>query len=150
MSRSPWRPPPGAGSLIIGVLLVDARSDHVVPAGHVRVFAGVAAILLALVSLPVSNIGGFLVGFLLALLGGALAVSVGTGQGPGRGRRGSGDAARAPDGRRAPWRHVTQGRAPGQPGTAYGTLGRRGRRTGRPTCQEGIPADGANGGHSAG
>jgi hypothetical protein len=42
---------------------------------HVRTFAGVAAILLALVSIPVSNLGGFLVGFLLALVGGALAVS---------------------------------------------------------------------------
>jgi hypothetical protein len=41
----------------------------------VRTFAGVAAILLALVSIPVSNLGGFIVGFLLAMVGGALAVS---------------------------------------------------------------------------
>ncbi|WP_274562132.1 DUF6114 domain-containing protein [Streptomyces spiramyceticus] len=64
----------GAGSLIIGVLLVTLGLTmwyhHIV-----RVFAGVASILLALVSIPVSNLGGFLVGFLLALLGGALSIS---------------------------------------------------------------------------
>ncbi|QGV78432.1 DUF6114 domain-containing protein [Streptomyces ficellus] len=64
----------GAGSLIIGVLLVTLGLTmwfHSV----VRVFAGVAAIVLALVSLPVANIGGFLIGFLFALLGGALSAS---------------------------------------------------------------------------
>ncbi|MFE2942657.1 DUF6114 domain-containing protein [Streptomyces sp. NPDC059255] len=64
----------GAGSLIIGVLLVTLGLTmwfHAI----VRVFAGVATILLALVSLPVSNLGGFVVGFLLALLGGALSIS---------------------------------------------------------------------------
>lgn len=64
----------GAGSLIIGVLLVTLGLTmwfHSI----VRVFAGVAAILLALVSIPVSNLGGFFVGFLLALIGGALSVS---------------------------------------------------------------------------
>ncbi|MEU5046434.1 DUF6114 domain-containing protein [Streptomyces griseorubiginosus] len=64
----------GAGSLIIGVLLVTLGLtmwfQHAT-----RVFAGVAAIVLALVSLVVSNIGGFILGFLFALLGGALAVS---------------------------------------------------------------------------
>ncbi|MFD5749255.1 DUF6114 domain-containing protein [Streptomyces sp. NPDC127033] len=64
----------GAGSLIIGVLLVTLGLTmwfHAI----VRVFAGVATILLALVSLPVSNLGGFLIGFLLALIGGALSIS---------------------------------------------------------------------------
>ncbi|MFE3515565.1 DUF6114 domain-containing protein [Streptomyces sp. NPDC059166] len=64
----------GAGSLIIGVLLITLGLTmwfhHIV-----RVFAGVAAILLALISIPVANIGGFIVGFLFALLGGALSVS---------------------------------------------------------------------------
>ncbi|MEU3651528.1 DUF6114 domain-containing protein [Streptomyces sp. NPDC032161] len=64
----------GAGSLIIGVLLVTLGLTmwfhHIV-----RVFAGIATILLALVSIPVANIGGFLIGFLFALLGGALSVS---------------------------------------------------------------------------
>lgn len=64
----------GAGSLIIGVLLITLGLTmwfhHIV-----RVFAGVAAILLALISIPVANIGGFLIGFLLALIGGALSIS---------------------------------------------------------------------------
>ncbi len=64
----------GAGSLIIGVLLITLGLTmwfHAV----VRVFAGIAAIVLALVSLPVSNIGGFLVGFLCSMIGGALSVA---------------------------------------------------------------------------
>ncbi|MFF5980281.1 DUF6114 domain-containing protein [Streptomyces olindensis] len=64
----------GAGSLIIGVLLV-VLGVSLWFQKHVRVFAGVAAILLALVSIPVSNLGGFLIGFLLALVGGAMAVA---------------------------------------------------------------------------
>lgn len=64
----------GAGSLIIGVLLVVLGLSLWFQK-HVRVFAGVAAILLALVSIPVSNLGGFFIGFLLAMVGGALAVS---------------------------------------------------------------------------
>lgn len=64
----------GAGSLIIGVLLV-VLGISVWFQKHIRTFAGVAAILLALVSLPVSNFGGFIVGFLFALIGGAMAVA---------------------------------------------------------------------------
>jgi hypothetical protein len=64
----------GAGSLIIGVLLVVLGLTMWFQK-HSRVFAGVAAILLALVSLVVSNFGGFFVGFLLALIGGGLAVA---------------------------------------------------------------------------
>ncbi|WP_327178033.1 DUF6114 domain-containing protein [Streptomyces sp. NBC_01335] len=64
----------GAGSLIIGVLLITLGLTmwfhHIV-----RVFAGVAAILLALISIPIANIGGFIIGFVLAMLGGALSVS---------------------------------------------------------------------------
>ncbi|MEV2244351.1 DUF6114 domain-containing protein [Streptomyces sp. NPDC049970] len=64
----------GAGSLIIGVLLVTLGLTmwfHSI----VRVFAGVAAILLALISIPVANIGGFVVGFVFSLLGGALSIA---------------------------------------------------------------------------
>lgn len=64
----------GAGSLIIGVLLVVLGLTMWFQPQS-RVFAGVAAILLALVSLVVSNFGGFVVGYLLALIGGALGVS---------------------------------------------------------------------------
>ncbi|CAM5514202.1 hypothetical protein GCM10010329_65040 [Streptomyces spiroverticillatus] len=64
----------GAGSLIIGVLLVTLGLTmwfHSI----VRIFAGVASILLALVSIPVSNIGGFLIGFLFAMVGGAMSIA---------------------------------------------------------------------------
>ncbi|MFC7220797.1 DUF6114 domain-containing protein [Streptomyces polyrhachis] len=64
----------GAGALIIGVLLLTLGLTmwfHSI----VRVFAGVAAIVLALVSLPVSNFGGLVVGFLFAMVGGALSIS---------------------------------------------------------------------------
>lgn len=64
----------GAGSLIIGVLLIVLGLTMWFQPQS-RVFAGIAAILLALVSLVVSNIGGFLVGFLLGLIGGALGVA---------------------------------------------------------------------------
>ncbi|MBT2439722.1 hypothetical protein J7E93_06225 [Streptomyces sp. ISL-36] len=64
----------GAGALIIGVLLVTlGLTMWFQPI--VRVFAGVAAIVLALVSIPVSNLGGFFIGFLLALVGGGLSVA---------------------------------------------------------------------------
>ena len=64
----------GSGSLIIGVLLVVlGLTMWFQSAAHV--FAGVAAILLALVSLVVSNFGGFLAGFLPALIGGALSAA---------------------------------------------------------------------------
>lgn len=68
----------GAGSLIIGVLLVVLGLTMWFQA-VARVFAGVATIMLALVSLVVSNLGGFLTGFLLGLIGGALAVAWGPG-----------------------------------------------------------------------
>ncbi|GHH53510.1 DUF6114 domain-containing protein [Streptomyces candidus] len=64
----------GAGSLIIGVLLVTLGLTmwfHSI----VRIFAGVASILLALVSIPVSNLGGFLFGFLLSMVGGAMSIA---------------------------------------------------------------------------
>ncbi|WP_353944776.1 DUF6114 domain-containing protein [Streptomyces sp. HUAS MG91] len=64
----------GAGSLIIGALLVVLGITMWFQYQS-RIFAGVAAILLALVSLVVSNFGGFVIGFLLALIGGALAIS---------------------------------------------------------------------------
>ncbi|KIF76774.1 hypothetical protein QR77_28710 [Streptomyces sp. 150FB] len=66
--------PAGASSLIIGVLLVTLGLTmwfHSI----VRVFAGVATILLAMISLPLSNFGGFIIGFVLALVGGGLSIA---------------------------------------------------------------------------
>jgi hypothetical protein len=64
----------GSGSLIIGVLLFVLGLTMWFQSA-VRVFAGVASILLGLVSIPVSNFGGIVIGFLLALVGGAMAVA---------------------------------------------------------------------------
>ncbi|MFD7834458.1 DUF6114 domain-containing protein [Streptomyces sp. NPDC059761] len=62
----------GAGSLVIGILLITlGLLMWLRPLG--RVFAGIAAILLSLVSLPIANFGGLLVGALLGLVGGSLA-----------------------------------------------------------------------------
>jgi hypothetical protein len=69
----------GAGSLIIGVLLVVLGLTMWFQPQS-RVFAGIAAILLSLVSLVVSNVGAFMIGFLLGLLGGALGVAWGPGK----------------------------------------------------------------------
>ncbi|MEO3749707.1 DUF6114 domain-containing protein [Streptomyces sp. B6B3] len=64
----------GAGSLVIGVLLV-VLGLTVWFQPHVRMFAGVATVLLSIVSLVVSNFGGFLVGFLFGLIGGAMSMA---------------------------------------------------------------------------
>ncbi|MFE4051732.1 DUF6114 domain-containing protein [Streptomyces sp. YIM B13518] len=90
----------GAGSLIIGVLLVTLGLTMWFQSAT-RVFAGVATILLALVSLVISNIGGFLIGFLLALVGGALALSWAPGEPPVE-AEGERHGADAPTGEAAP------------------------------------------------
>ncbi|WP_069815184.1 DUF6114 domain-containing protein [Streptomyces sp. TP-A0874] len=64
----------GSASLVIGVLLIVLGLTMWFQA-VARVFAGVAAILLAIVSLVVSNFGGFGLGCLLALIGGGMAVA---------------------------------------------------------------------------
>jgi hypothetical protein len=64
----------GVSSLLIGVLLtLIAVSLWLRP--QFRLVAGVSAVLLGLVALVTANLGGFLVGTLLAIIGGALAVS---------------------------------------------------------------------------
>ncbi|WP_405488732.1 DUF6114 domain-containing protein [Streptomyces sp. NBC_00096] len=64
----------GAGSLIIGLLLVTLGLTLWLQQG-VRIFAGVAAMLLGLVSLPVSNLGGFGIGLILSMVGGGMALA---------------------------------------------------------------------------
>ncbi|MFC9336670.1 DUF6114 domain-containing protein [Streptomyces sp. NPDC057020] len=64
----------GAGALIIGVLLITlGLTMWFQPI--VRVFAGVATIVLALVSIPVSNFGGLVVGYLFAVIGGGMSAA---------------------------------------------------------------------------
>ncbi|GDY32385.1 DUF6114 domain-containing protein [Gandjariella thermophila] len=64
----------GVSALVIGcLLLVCAATMWLRP--RFRLFAGTAAVLLSLVALVTSNLGGFLVGTVLGLVGGALAVA---------------------------------------------------------------------------
>lgn len=55
---------------------------HSVCRPHRATTGGITAILLALLSFPLANLGGFLTGMLLALAGGALAVGHRTGGTP--------------------------------------------------------------------
>jgi len=65
---------PGISSVFIAVFLVIfAVTVWFFPT--YRVFSGIAAIMLALLSLIATNLGGFFVGFLCGMLGGAFAVA---------------------------------------------------------------------------
>ncbi|MET9772642.1 DUF6114 domain-containing protein [Streptomyces sp. NPDC006367] len=140
----------GAGSLIIGVLLV-VLGISLWFQQHVRVFAGVAAILLALVSLPVANFGGFLIGFLLALVGGALAVSWAPGEPPqaeppARDEGTGGAPEDVVPGAPVPDATVPQPRD----GSEEGRTSPADEAPGKNDLSGTSPANGANGRHSAG
>ncbi|WP_073948739.1 DUF6114 domain-containing protein [Streptomyces kebangsaanensis] len=124
--------PAGAGSLIIGVLLV-VLGISLWFQKHIRVFAGIAAILLALVSIPMSNFGGFGLGFLPALIGGAMAVAWAEGVPP------------APEG--------AEGTGPVQGGAPQAAPETAVDGTSEPNESNDLsgtsPANGANGRHSA-
>ncbi|MET9080060.1 DUF6114 domain-containing protein [Streptomyces sp. NPDC004232] len=62
----------GAASLVIGVLLV-VLGLLLWFQQNARLFAGIAAILMSLVALPLANFGGLLLGTLPGLIGGSLA-----------------------------------------------------------------------------
>jgi hypothetical protein len=65
---------PGISSLFISIfLVVFGVTVWFFPT--YRVFAGIASIMLGLLSLVATNLGGFFVGFLLAMFGGAFAVA---------------------------------------------------------------------------
>ncbi|MFJ8043146.1 DUF6114 domain-containing protein [Kitasatospora sp. NPDC096147] len=64
----------GAGSMIIGLLMILlGLTGWFQPV--VRVFAGVATTILALLSIPISNLGGFGLGLITGLIAGGLLVS---------------------------------------------------------------------------
>lgn len=65
---------PGISSLFIPIFLI-IFSVTVWFFPTYRFFSGVAAILLALLSLVATNLGGFFIGFLLGMFGGAFAVA---------------------------------------------------------------------------
>ncbi|AJP03875.1 membrane protein [Streptomyces cyaneogriseus subsp. noncyanogenus] len=128
----------GAGSLIIGVLLVVLGVSLWVQK-HIRVFAGVAAILLGLVSIPVANFGGFIIGFLFALIGGSMAVAWAPGVPSEPQPAQETGQAGAPD-----WAVPGATSAPG--GTAHQSQDGTGESN---DLSETSPANGANGRHSA-
>jgi Family of unknown function (DUF6114) len=64
----------GFSAVFVGTLLI-VFGLTVWFAPMYRMFAGIAAILLGLIALPTINIGGFVIGTLLALIGGGLAVA---------------------------------------------------------------------------
>ncbi|MFF7476727.1 DUF6114 domain-containing protein [Streptomyces sp. NPDC008092] len=69
----------GCGSLVIGGLVVMlGLTMWLQPVMHV--FAGSGVILLALASIPVSNLGGFFLGLLLSLIGASLSIAWTPGQ----------------------------------------------------------------------
>jgi len=61
----------GVFGVLIGVLLIAAGVVLWVDPGH-RVFYGIAGIALGIVSFPASNLGGFFLGMLLAIIGGSI------------------------------------------------------------------------------
>ncbi len=64
----------GISAFFIGMLMVMfGLTVWIAPA--YRFFAGIASILLGLIALPATNLGGFFIGTLLALIGGGLAAS---------------------------------------------------------------------------
>ncbi|WJY71894.1 DUF6114 domain-containing protein [Corynebacterium auriscanis] len=69
----------GVSTLLIGALLITCGLMCWFKA-ETRLLAGVAAMILGIVALPLSNIGGFVIGTLCALIGGALALSWAPGQ----------------------------------------------------------------------
>jgi len=62
----------GVFGVLIGLLLIAAGIMLWVNPEH-RVFYGIAGVVLGIVSFPTSNLGGFFIGMLLAVIGGSLA-----------------------------------------------------------------------------
>ena len=62
----------GVFGVLIGLLLIAAGIMIWVNPLH-RVFYGITGIVLGIVSFPTSNLGGFFIGMLLAMVGGAIA-----------------------------------------------------------------------------
>jgi hypothetical protein len=118
----------GAGSLIIGVLLITLGLTmwfHSI----VRVFAGVASIVLALISIPVANFGGLAAGYLLALVGGAMSVSwaPGTSAVAAEPVPGGPEPADAGPAERVPGQRAREAGGPNATGSAAGVDGGRNR-----------------------
>ena len=83
----------GVFGVLIGALLIAAGTAVLVNPVH-RAFYGIAGIVLGIASFPASNLGGFFLGMLLAIVGGALgyAWTPIAADGPGAHRRREPDA----------------------------------------------------------
>jgi len=64
----------GISGMFIGALMIMFGLSSMFAPGY-RVFAGIATVLLALVALPATNFGGFLLGTLFGLFGGSFVVA---------------------------------------------------------------------------
>ncbi|SFD49534.1 DUF6114 domain-containing protein [Streptomyces aidingensis] len=146
----------GAGSLVIGVLLITLGfSMWFQPT--TRVFSGIATLVLSLVSIPVSNIGGFLIGFLLGLTGGGMSLAWVPGdrkaelEGRDRGEDTEENGAAAEEDTAADtagdWR--TPGAAAPGTGSALADFGIGGAQGRGPAAEEATTADDTEGKHGA-
>ncbi|GGX54250.1 DUF6114 domain-containing protein [Streptomyces noursei] len=64
----------GAAAVLVALALVGC-AGHLWVSPRQHVYSGGAAIALGLLSYPLANLGGFLLGMFLALIGGALAIA---------------------------------------------------------------------------
>jgi len=64
----------GVSGALMGVFMVILGLTMWLSPGH-RVFAGIATLIFAVASIVLSNFGGFLIGFLLGAIGGAMAIA---------------------------------------------------------------------------
>lgn len=64
----------GVFGVVIGILLIAAGVVLWVNPAH-RMFYGIAGIVLGIASFPASNLGGFVLGMLLAIVGGCIGVA---------------------------------------------------------------------------
>jgi hypothetical protein len=76
----------GVFGVLIGALLIAAGTALLVNPVH-RSFYGIAGIILGIASFPASNLGGFFLGMLLAIAGGALGYAWAPAAGDGTGAR---------------------------------------------------------------
>jgi Family of unknown function (DUF6114) len=81
----------GVSGVLIGALLIASGTALLVDRAH-RSFYGIAGILLGIGSFPASNLGGFFLGMLLAIIGGALGFAWAPVTSDGAGSQGSPEA----------------------------------------------------------
>lgn len=125
----------GASGLLIGAALA-LLGVVLCAAPHRRTAAGTAVLLLTLAALVLSNLGGYLVGFALGVLGGAMAL----GWAPGElAPAGSAVSAGADGGRPAPRRRLPHRLRPGRGGSPRPAPAAPGSRANRTLAVAALP-----------